>query len=144
MRLYPVPPKPFLQTRLGWPWPISTGFKWCHWNSWISTMPINSLHQIKMYILLLKIFMYNKTFSCTQIHGLQTHDDYIPYSFLPTFKFKSQYLGRGSKGLFFAEIMVESTPNAPKCVCPIFLPKPKSLGFQWKKASLGVRSPCSK
>ena len=34
-----------------------------------------------------------------------------------------------------------STPNAPNFFCPILLPKPKSLRFQWKKAPLGVRSP---
>ena len=38
---------------------------------------------------------------------------------------------------------VESTPNAPEFICPICLPEPKRFGFQWKKASLGVRSPCS-
>ena len=31
--------------------------------------------------------------------------------------------------------------NTPKFICPNCLPKPKSLGFWWKKASLGVRSP---
>ena len=31
--------------------------------------------------------------------------------------------------------------NAPKIVGPIFLPKPKSLGFS-KKNSLGIRSLC--
>ena len=34
----------------------------------------------------------------------------------------------------------ENTPNAPEFTCPICLLKPKSSGFQWKKASLGVRS----
>ena len=33
------------------------------------------------------------------------------------------------------------TENTPKVMCPICLPKLKSLEFQWKKASLGVRSP---
>ena len=33
--------------------------------------------------------------------------------------------------------------NYPKFICPNCLPKPKSLGFWWKKASLGVRSPWS-
>ena len=42
-----------------------------------------------------------------------------------------------------ADSSAENTPNTPKFICPIFLPKPKSLGFQWKKASLGVRSPWS-
>ena len=37
--------------------------------------------------------------------------------------------------------LVENTPNVPKFICPICPPKPKSLGFQWKGASLGVRSP---
>ena len=41
-----------------------------------------------------------------------------------------------------ADISTENIPNAPKFICPICLPKPKSLGFHWKKASLGVRSPC--
>ena len=36
----------------------------------------------------------------------------------------------------------ENTQNAPKLFFPICLPKPKSLEFQWKKASLGVRSRC--
>ena len=31
--------------------------------------------------------------------------------------------------------------NAPKFICPNCLPKPKSLGFDEKKASLAVRSP---
>ena len=31
--------------------------------------------------------------------------------------------------------------NTTEFICPICLPKPKSSGFQWKKASLGVRSP---
>ena len=35
-------------------------------------------------------------------------------------------------------------PNAPEIICPICLAKPKSSGFQWKKASLGVRSPWKK
>ena len=39
-----------------------------------------------------------------------------------------------------ADRLAENTPNAPKLIYPIWLPKPKSLGFQWK-ASLGVRSP---
>ena len=28
--------------------------------------------------------------------------------------------------------LAESTPNAPKCICPNCLPKPKSLGFDEK------------
>ena len=39
-----------------------------------------------------------------------------------------------------ADSLAEITPNAPEFICPICLPKPKSSGFQWKKASLGVRS----
>ena len=35
----------------------------------------------------------------------------------------------------------KNTPNTPKFICPNCLPKPKSLGFRWKKASLGVHSP---
>ena len=37
--------------------------------------------------------------------------------------------------------LAENIPNAPEFICPICLPKPKSSGFQRKKASLGVRSP---
>ena len=40
-----------------------------------------------------------------------------------------------------ADSLDENTPNAPEFICPICLPKPKSSGFQWKKASLGVCSP---
>ena len=40
-----------------------------------------------------------------------------------------------------ADSLAENTPNAPEFICPICMPKPKSSGFQWKKASLGVRSP---
>ena len=40
-----------------------------------------------------------------------------------------------------ADSLAENTPNAPEFICPMCLPKPKSSGFQWKKASLGVRSP---
>ena len=36
----------------------------------------------------------------------------------------------------------ENTENFPKCICPNCLPKLKSLGFQWKKDSLYVHSPC--
>ena len=42
-----------------------------------------------------------------------------------------------------ADSLAENTQNAPEFICPICLPKPKSSGFQWKKASLGVRSPGS-
>ena len=40
-----------------------------------------------------------------------------------------------------ADSLAENTQNAPEFICPICLPKPKSLAFQWKKASLGVRCP---
>ena len=39
-----------------------------------------------------------------------------------------------------ADSSAENTPNAPEFIFPICLPKPKSSGFQWKKASLGVCS----
>ena len=41
-----------------------------------------------------------------------------------------------------ADKAAEITPNAPNFICPNCLPKHKSLGFRWKKASLGVRCPC--
>ena len=41
-----------------------------------------------------------------------------------------------------ADSLAKNTPNASKLIWPICLPKPKSLGFQWNKASLGVRSSC--
>ena len=41
-----------------------------------------------------------------------------------------------------ADKMAENTPNTPKFICPNCMSKLKSLGFLWKKASLGVRSPC--
>ena len=41
-----------------------------------------------------------------------------------------------------ADKLAEYTPNAPKFICPNCLPKPKSFGFRWKKASLGVHSSC--
>ena len=40
-----------------------------------------------------------------------------------------------------ADKLAKNTPNAPKFISPNCLPKPKSLGFRWKKASLGVHSP---
>ena len=40
-----------------------------------------------------------------------------------------------------ADSLTENTENAPELICPICLPKPKSSGFQWKKASLGIHSP---
>ena len=41
-----------------------------------------------------------------------------------------------------ANSSAENNSNAPEFICPICLPKPKGSGFQWKKASLVVRSPC--
>ena len=38
-----------------------------------------------------------------------------------------------------ADSSAENTPNAPEFVCPICLPKTKSSGLQWEKASLGIR-----
>ena len=43
--------------------------------------------------------------------------------------------------LMGADSLAENTPNAAEFNCPICLSKPKSSWFQWKKASLGVRSP---
>ena len=40
-----------------------------------------------------------------------------------------------------ADGSAENTPNAPRFICQICLLNPKSSGFHWKKASLGVRSP---
>ena len=71
----------------------------------------------------------------------------------------NKYLGCGYKGLIFcrnnggkhgqrthstkmgADKSTQNTPNAPKFICSICLLKPKSSGLEWKKASLGVRSP---
>jgi hypothetical protein len=74
------------------------------------------------------------------------------------------YFGFGFKGLFFCRnngwIMknMDKGLTVPKCllinwrkipqnalnfICPNCLPKPERLGIRWKKASLGVRSPCS-
>ena len=36
-----------------------------------------------------------------------------------------------------ADSLAENTPNASQFIYPICLPKPKSSGFQWKKASMG-------
>ena len=41
-----------------------------------------------------------------------------------------------------ADSLAKNTPNAPEIICQICLPKPQSSGFQWKKASLVVPSPC--
>ena len=67
----------------------------------------------------------------------------------------NKYLGFGYKSLVFcrnngwllesmdkeshsakmgADSLVEKNSNAPKCSCPICLPKPKSLRYCWKKA----------
>ena len=40
-----------------------------------------------------------------------------------------------------ADKSAENTPNDQKLICPNCLPKPKSLGFRWKRLHLGVRSP---
>ena len=73
-----------------------------------------------------------------------------------------KYLGFGYKGLVFsrnngwlmenmdkrltvpkmgADKLVENTPDVPEFIWLNCLPKPKSLGFWWEKASLGVSSP---
>ena len=49
-------------------------------------------------------------------------------------------MDKGLTTKMVADSSAENTPNATKFICPICVPKPKSLGFQWKKASLGVRS----
>ena len=36
-----------------------------------------------------------------------------------------------------ADSFAKNTPSVPEFICPTCLPKPKSSGFQWKKASLG-------
>ena len=41
-----------------------------------------------------------------------------------------------------ADKSAKNTLNAPKFICPNCLPKAKSLGFRWKKVSLGGRNPC--
>ena len=39
----------------------------------------------------------------------------------------------------------KNTPNAPKLICPNFQAQARmSLEFWWKKASMGIRSPCSR
>ena len=40
--------------------------------------------------------------------------------------------------------LAKNTQNAPKFICPNCLPKPNSLEFWWKKASLGICSLCSR
>ena len=40
-----------------------------------------------------------------------------------------------------ADKLAKNFLNAPKIICPNCCPKPKSLGFRWKKALLGVHSP---
>ena len=92
-------------------------------------------------------------------HRRRTCDDYFPNSLLPI-----KYLGYvwDMFGIYLGFICVrpenqnhvtsdqwqnsadnsaENTPNAPKFIRPICLSKPKNLGFHWRKASLGVRSP---
>ena len=50
--------------------------------------------------------------------------------------------GKHGQGTHCTKMDADSmTENTPKIICPICLPKLKSLEFQWKKASLGVRSP---
>ena len=41
-----------------------------------------------------------------------------------------------------ADKLAKNTANATKSISPNCLPKHKCSGFQWKKASLGVCSPC--
>ena len=41
-----------------------------------------------------------------------------------------------------ADKSTDNTPNASKFICSNCLPKPNRLGYLWKKASLGVHSPC--
>ena len=45
------------------------------------------------------------------------------------------------KGLTVSKWVLMNRPKVPE-MPQIYLPKPKSLGFRWKKASSGVRSPC--
>ena len=40
-----------------------------------------------------------------------------------------------------ADDLAENTPNDPEFIGPICVPKPKNSGFQWKIASLGIRTP---
>ena len=43
-----------------------------------------------------------------------------------------------------ADSLTQNIANAPEFICPTSLPKPKNSGFQWKMASLGIRSPWCK
>ena len=52
----------------------------------------------------------------------------------------STLISTKNKAFTYADILDENTPNAPEFICPICLAKPKSSGFQWKMASLGVLS----
>ena len=61
----------------------------------------------------------------------------------PKFNSQSQ-MNSGCGYKMGSDSSAENTPNAPEFICPNCLPKPKSSGFQWKKAPLGVRSPCFK
>ena len=71
----------------------------------------------------------------------------------------NKYLACGYKGLVFCrnngwimenmdmgltvpKCLAGNTPISPEFIWSICLPKTKSSGFQWKKASLCVRSPC--
>ena len=52
--------------------------------------------------------------------------------------------GQGTHSIkMCADKLAENAENAPKFIWPICLPKPKSLGFWWKKASSSVRCPWS-
>jgi hypothetical protein len=67
--------------------------------------------------------------------------------------FKFQFVNRKAFGASFlywvdftkmsADSLAENTPNTPEFICTICLHKLESSGFQWKKGSLGVRSPCT-
>ena len=93
-------------------------------------------------------------------HGLRTHKGWIPNFFVAQIQIPipNKYLGCEYKSLVFFRnndwIMekmdkgltvpkwvlnssAENSPNAPKLICPICLPKFKSLGFQRKKGIIG-------
>ena len=42
-----------------------------------------------------------------------------------------------------ADSSAKNSPNAPEFICPILSAQAQNSGFQWKKASLGILSPCS-
>ena len=52
-----------------------------------------------------------------------------------------KYYGKHGQGILCTKMGAKNNPNAPEFTCPISQTKPKSFGFQWIKASLGVRSP---